>query len=126
MRNVLDCFFPGYLFVALDLKREHWRSINGTRGVIRLVGCGGSEEATPTPVPTGIVERLKELSAPNGELRFDEVLSAGDRVRILGGPFDALCGVLQEAGDKERVTILLDILSKQTRVEIERRRLISA
>jgi transcription antitermination factor NusG len=26
-------FFPGYLFVALDLDHDQWRSVNGTIGV---------------------------------------------------------------------------------------------
>jgi len=29
--------FPGYLFVALDLRRDRWRSINGTFGVMSLI-----------------------------------------------------------------------------------------
>jgi len=32
--------FPGYLFVALDLARDRWRSVNGTFGVRGLVAAG--------------------------------------------------------------------------------------
>ena len=30
---VLAPFFPGYLFVQLDLQRDQWRSVNGTYGL---------------------------------------------------------------------------------------------
>ena len=73
-----------------------------------------------------MVERLQELSTPDGELSFDERLVPGDRVRIAGGPFDALCGILERAGEADRVTILLEILSRKTRVEMDRGRLIAA
>ena len=33
-------FFPRYLFVALDLDRHRWRSVNGTIGVSSLVMVG--------------------------------------------------------------------------------------
>jgi transcription antitermination factor NusG len=47
IRVSLAAYFPGYLFVTLDLARQRWRSINGTLGVAHLVGAG----ERPTPVP---------------------------------------------------------------------------
>ena len=122
----LDPFFPGYLFVKLDLERQRWRSINGTVGVLRLVGFGDRGSGRPAPLPVGLVEHFQKLSANGGELRFQEILSAGDRVRVMGGPLDQLCGTLERSGDAERVTILLDILSKQTRVGLPRDMLVAA
>ena len=57
---------------------------------------------------------------------FDDRFAPGDRVRIMDGPFEDLCGTLESAGDKERVIILLEFLARKTRVEIERGRLIAA
>jgi transcriptional antiterminator RfaH len=54
VRNVQAAVFPGYLFVVLDLARDRFRSINGTRGVSRLV----TFEAAPVAVPHGVVETL--------------------------------------------------------------------
>ena len=123
---VLAPFFPGYLFIELDVGRQRWRSVNGTVGVIRLVSFGTSPGALPAPLPQGLVERFRQLSAADGELSFDDRFAPGDRVRIMDGPFETLCGTLESAGDKERVTILLEFLSRETRVEIERGRLIAA
>jgi transcription elongation factor/antiterminator RfaH len=123
--TTLNAFFPGYLFVSIDLERQRWRSVNGTIGVLRLVGFGGAQSGRPSPVPRGLVERFRELSHGD-ELRFEESLSPGDAVRVTAGPLSELCGVLETAGDLERVTILVDILSQSTRVKISRDMLIAA
>lgn len=120
MHSVISPFFPGYLFVALDLERQRWRSINGTIGVVRLVSVGRNSNGLPTPLPSGLVERIQEASGPDGEVRFAEQFSIGDPVRIVGGPFDALCGVLEAAKGTDRVMILLNMLSSATRVEVKR------
>ena len=44
--------FPRYLFVALDLARDRWRSIQSTFGVVGLVMSGEQ----PAPLPTDVVE----------------------------------------------------------------------
>lgn len=88
---------------------------------MRLVAFGTS----PAPLPLGFVERLQEMSDGSG-LRGDDKLSAGDSVRIIGGPFDDLCGILENSGDQERVTILLSLLGKETRVSLRRGSLIAA
>ena len=120
---MLAPFFPGYLFVRLDLEQERWRSINGTIGVIRLVAFGSG--GRPAPLPEGFVERLGALSGSEG-LENGEKLTAGDPVRVIGGPFDDLCGVLESSCESERVTILLSLLGQKTRVSLRRGLLIAA
>lgn len=116
-------FFPGYVFVRLDLDRQRWRSINGTIGVVRLVSFGSGNR--PAPLPCGFVERLQQLSG-GGALRFDDGLDVGDSVRIACGPFADLCGVLESASGGERVTVLLQLLAKDTRVQLRRDMLVAA
>lgn len=113
--------FPGYLFTKLDLQREQWRSINGTRGVIRIVSFG----VRPAPVPFEFIEKLKAIDGPLAHAPPDE-LQSGASVRIVGGPFDELCGKLVEASDKDRVTILLKILAGDKKVQLSRNYLVAA
>jgi transcription elongation factor/antiterminator RfaH len=122
----LQPYFPGYVFVELDLARDRWRSINGTIGVVRLVAFGEASVASPVPLPTGFVEQLQRLSGEAGEVRFAEHLKPGQAVRVVGGPFDQLCGRLSSVSGLERVTVLLEVLSRQTRVSVRRDMLVAA
>lgn len=123
--HCLGPLFPGYVFVHLDTERQRWRSIGGTIGVVRLVGFRGSD-GLPAPVPRGMVERFQELSSAEGALHFEKELASGDRVRVMGGPFDQLCGTLETVGDQQRVAILLNLLSAERRVSLSRAMLVAA
>jgi transcriptional antiterminator RfaH len=114
-------FFPRYLFVALDLDRDQWRSVNGTFGVTCLVMDG----ARPRVVPAGIVESLIELSS-TGAVDLGQGLKVGDRVRILSGPFADLVGELVRVDGPERVRVLLKLLSGAVPASISRRDLMRA
>ncbi|MFT5329601.1 MAG: transcription elongation factor/antiterminator RfaH [Parasphingorhabdus sp.] len=119
--STAEPLFPGYVFVALDCEREPWRSINGTIGVLRLVSFG----LQPAVMPRGFIEQLQYLAGDDGHVQFDEVLRPGDGVRIVGGPFDGLCGSLASSGGRERVTVLLQILTGETKVTLPRSSLIA-
>ena len=108
--------FPGYVFVSLNCGRDPWRSVNGTTGVSRLVSFG----TQPAALPAGFVEQLQRLAGEGGEVRFNDPLQEGDVVRIIGGPFDDLCGILASGCAKTRVTVLLQLLSGETRVSLPR------
>lgn len=99
--------FPSYLFVALDLERDRWRSVNGTGGVASLIMQG----ETPLPVPAGVVENLLNLVDEHGMVRFDRNLGAGQSVRVVVGPFANAIGVLERLDGHGRVRVLLDIMN---------------
>ena len=111
-RTVCRPLFPGYLFVALDLGRDRWRSVNGTHGVVTLVMNGGE----PSRVPAGIVEGLIAVSTDKGVIRFDHELVPGQKVKILTGPFADFIGTLERLDDQGRVKVLLDMMGGQVPV----------
>src|SRR5271165_1419975 len=76
-------FFPRYLFVALDLDRHRWRSVNGTLGVSSLVMVG----ERPCPAPHGVVESLVAVADTEGVLQLHSDLKVGSPVRLSAGPF---------------------------------------
>ena len=104
--------FPGYMFIALDLSRQPWRSINGTHGVVSLVMSG----AAPAVVPRGVVESLMELTAADGIVRFDHDLAVGQRVKLLAGPFADCIGILDRLDDRGRVRVLLEMMGSHVPV----------
>jgi transcription elongation factor/antiterminator RfaH len=115
-------FFPGYLFISLDINRERWRSINSTVGVIRIV----MQNDSPAPAPRGVVEGLLAACDKDQILRFIPNLTVGQKVRVIDGPLADLIGELDQLTDTERVRVLLDILGGQTRVVLPREYLVPA
>jgi len=104
----LVALFPGYLFLSMDISRDRWRSVNGTRGVIRLLTQGD----IPQAIPAGIVEDLQSHVDMHGVLACTQSLSAGQRVRITEGPFEDFVGTLQRLDGPDRVHVLLDLLGR--------------
>jgi transcriptional antiterminator RfaH len=115
IRTSLAAYFPGYLFVTLDLARQRWRSINGTLGVSHLIGAGDR----PTPVPKGVVEALIE-AADELSVLAGPPLQAGQRVRIVAGAFADQLAVIERLDDAGRVRVLLEIVSGQVAVTLAR------
>jgi transcription elongation factor/antiterminator RfaH len=115
LRTVRAPLFARYLFVILDLERDRWLSIRSTVGVSRLF----TQDSRPVPVPAGIVEALLERS--DGRLtRLDSDLIAGQRVKILSGPFADFIGPLQRLDAAGRVQVLLDLMGTAVPVSIHR------
>jgi transcriptional antiterminator RfaH len=109
--------FPRYLFIEIDTTIQRWRSIYSTVGVSRLV-CTGD---TPTPVSNQVVTLLKGREDPAGFIQLDHQpqFRVGDKIRILDGVFCDCLGLYDGMSDRDRVTILLDLLGRKVRVQVD-------
>lgn len=117
IETVAAPLFPRYLFVAVDLTAQRWRSIYSTVGVARLV-CNGDE---PAAVPDGVVEALKSREDIGGFIKLDfrPQFRPGDKVRVLDGAFSSCLGLFEGMAERERVAILLDLLGRKVRVVLD-------
>ena len=117
IETVAAPFFPRYIFVAVDLAAQRWRSIYSTVGVARLV-CHGSE---PTAVPDGIVEALKSREDADGFLKLADRprFRVGEKICVVGGAFASCLGLFEGMADRERIAILLDLLGRKVRVVLD-------
>jgi transcriptional antiterminator RfaH len=117
IETVAAPLFPRYLFVAVDLTAQRWRSIYSTVGVARLV-CNGDE---PAAVPDGVVEALKSREDLGGFIKLDfrPQFRPGDKVRVLDGAFSSCLGLFEGMAERERVAILLDLLGRKVRVVLD-------
>lgn len=111
--TVLRPLFPRYLFTAFDVDTQRWRAINGTFGVMYLVGRG----ETPTSVPDGLVEALAAREAEDGSITLPApTFRPGELLVVDDGPFKDLVGRFECMSDAERVTVLLDLMGREVRV----------
>jgi transcriptional antiterminator RfaH len=106
--------FPGYIFVSLSAVGGHWRSINSTNGVTRIVSFGG----VPAPVPNDIVTSLMERCDDTGTLLPPKLLKPGDKVQLTSGPLADLVATILSIAPDRRIWVLMDIMGGQTRVAV--------
>lgn len=108
--------FPGYLFIHLaldDCARTSW-----TPGVKAFVSFGGG----PVPIGPSAIAFLREREGPDGLIRCGEPLPGEAEVRIVNGPFRGLTAVVQQhLPARERVRVLMQILLRDTSVELPER-----
>ena len=109
-------FYPGYIFVEMDLSERTWHLIKDTPKVSGFVGG-----RHPTPVPEAeintIAQQVAEGAAkPKPRVVFEQ----GDHVRVIDGAFANFTGSIEEVKpDKQKVRVLVSIFGRATPVELD-------
>lgn len=111
-------YFPGYLFVRVDLGNIGLSAFNWMPHTVGLVTFGGEPASVPDNMIYAIHQRVEEIAAAGGEV-FDG-LKKGDRVRIQIGPFEGYEAIFDaRLPGTERVRVLLQFLAERREVPIE-------
>ncbi len=106
--------FPGYIFVAFDVVEGHWRVINSTHGVTRLVSFGKK----PAEVPLNLVSQLMLRCDSHGKLLPPKLLKPGDQVLLTKGPFANFAAEVEKIAPDRRAWVLMEIMGAQTKVAV--------
>lgn len=107
--------FPNYLFTRININSAEYGYIIWSPGVKRIVSFNG----IPAPIDSDIVDYLMKQTNTEGLIPARSNLRVGQEVRIDGGPFDGLTGVIQEPPNaKGRIKVLLRLLNRPTKAEI--------
>jgi len=114
-------FFPGYQFLNFEYP-EQYRLVKYTRGVKRIIG----NESGPITVSEEVIKQIKAREV-NGLIELEKFglePDVGDEIEVMEGAMKGLRGVFQkELTDKERVIILLNYVSYQGTLVIEKKKL---
>lgn len=115
--QVVAPLFPRYLFIELTQYLDNWAPIRSTLGVSTLVRFG----MEPAVVPGDLVEALKARVGPEGVIDLTATVGfkPGSRVRIAEGGMTGYEGIFLATSSHDRVIILLDIVGKQVRVQVD-------
>lgn len=102
--------FPGYLFVHIA-GTANW--LQNTMGVLRVLAMGSKAcEVSPE-----LIDSYAVLADANGVVCLGgEPYHSGQRVRITEGPFVDQVGVVEGMDAQQRVSVLLSILGRESRV----------
>lgn len=114
--DMIKPLFPRYLFAKFDL--EHfYHKVRYTRGVNSVVTFTDH----PARVDDDIIALIKSRIVSDGFVKVGSDLKPGDRVVIKDGPLKNLSGIFEsEMSDSDRVVVLLNTLSYQARVHVDR------
>ena len=107
--------FPGYILVEMIMNEESWYVVRNTPGVTGFVGSGNK----PVPLRPDEVSRiLKRMEAEAPKIKVN--IKAGQKVRIVEGPFEDFIGVVDAIDiDRARVRVLVNFFGRETPVELD-------
>ena len=115
----IEPLFPCYIFVRAS--GEAMNEIRYVAGVSTLVHFG---QQIPT-VPNLVIDELKQCFQAEEFFPVKDRIDPGAEVSVADGAFRGFQAiVLQALPAKQRVQILLDILGRQTLVEVDRKSII--
>jgi transcription antitermination factor NusG len=113
-RVTLDLpLFPGYVFVRLALRDR--LIVLRIPGAVRLVGFDG----LPSALPDTEIEILRSGLSLDLRPEPHPFLTVGRRVRITGGPFAGLEGVLKRKRNNLRVVISVHLIQRSVAVDVD-------
>ncbi len=115
LQKVIEPLFPRYVFIELNTETDDWSPIRSTIGVSKIVDFG----FTPAKVPDSLIYSLRDNENSDGLYEFvDKKLESGQTVEILSGPMMGYSGIFNNYSTKNRVNILLNLLGKETSVQL--------
>lgn len=114
-RTVERYVFPGYVLVNMILEEDSWFVVRNTPGVTGFVGMG--DDPTPLrPEEVQSILRRMENEAPTYKVTY----KAGDRVRIVDGPFNDFRGIVDEIYmDRSKIRVMVNFFGRETPVELD-------
>lgn len=107
--------FPGYVLVEMIMDDDSWYVVRHTAGVTKFVG------SAKRPIPAKDSEIKKIIHRAQTQVQKVQLdVKAGDKVRIISGPFSDFVGDITEVyPDKSKLRANVSIFGRETPVELE-------
>lgn len=113
-KKVAEPLFRGYVFVNIEYRKESI-SVLDTDGVVKFIGIG----RTPSIIADREIDWLKRLVREPGAITGTvNTFPAGQRVKVLAGPFKDFEGVIVRAGREARLVVFFDSIMQGVEVTI--------
>ncbi len=110
-------FFPGYVFVKMNMSDETWHSVRGSNKVTGFVGSKIPPMAVPEEEVMRVTKQMEEgAEKPRPRINFE----VGEDVMVIDGPFSNFTGSVENINeDKAKVKVLVSIFGRPTPVELD-------
>ena len=110
-------FFPGYIFVNMELDDETWHVVKDTPKVTGFVGHSTKPPEVPEAEVRAITDQMAEGALrPKPKVLFE----VGEAIKVVDGPFQDFNGTVEEVRpEKGKVRVLISIFGRATPVELD-------
>ena len=113
-KRVSEPLFRGYVFVHIDIRKEHI-SVLDTEGVVKFIGIN----KTPSVISQRDIDWLKTLTRePDAVHQRVNVLPAGQKVKVLAGPFKDFEGGVVKQGRESRLVVFVQSIMQGIEITI--------
>lgn len=115
-RSTRRKFFPGYIFVQMDLDQETFHLVKNTPKITGFLGG-----TNPQPVKESEIQNINS-AITEGASRSKPKLSFAekDNVRVTEGPFANFTGqVVEVKSEKQKLRVNVNIFGRATPVELD-------
>lgn len=109
-------FYPGYVFVQMEMNDLTWHLVKDTPKVTGFLG-----DQNPTPVPDreiqAILRQINEgvVGGPKPKVNFE----LNDQVKVVDGAFANFTGVVEDVRpERQKLKVLVTIFGRPTAVEL--------
>lgn len=109
--------FPGYIILEMEMDENVWHIVRYTPGVFGFVGTKTKPQALKKEEVDAIFGKIKEGKT---KAKPKVVFVSQESVRVIDGPFANFIGIIRDVDiDRERLHIMVNILGRQTPLELE-------
>jgi transcriptional antiterminator RfaH len=116
-QKIIEPLFPRYLFLNAIADTQNLAPVRSTKGVISMVRFGTELAVIPEHIINAIKQRME---TDTGLIKIKSIeIKAGDKVKIFDGPLTGLNGIVTEKSSEKRALILMELLGRPTKVQVE-------
>ena len=116
-QKIIEPLFPRYLFLNAIAESQNLAPVRSTQGVVSMVRFGTELAVIPDHIINAIRQRIE---VDTGLIKIQPVqIKPGDKVRVFDGPLTGVNGIVQEKNSNNRAMILMELLGRPTRVEVD-------
>jgi transcriptional antiterminator NusG len=115
-RSTTRKFFPGYMFVQMDLDQETFHLVKNTPKITGFLGGMNPQPVKETEIQSISTAMTEGASKPRPRESYKE----SDSVRVIEGPFANFTGTVVEVkAEKQKLRVNLSIFGRATPVELD-------
>lgn len=115
-RSTTRKFFPGYMFVQMDLDQETFHLVKNTPKITGFLGGTNPQPVKETEIKSINTAMTEGAAALKPKQSYDE----GETVRVTEGPFANFSGaVIEVKSEKQKLRVNLSIFGRATPVELD-------